>query len=63
MLQEVRWPGNGESDIDGSAILFYRGDVNGQHRNGTGFIVNKKLLRNILKFEAISEKQYFASEN
>lgn len=44
------------SDFDGSAILFYSGDVNRQHRNGTGFIVNKKVTGNISKFEAISDR-------
>ncbi|XP_045496887.1 craniofacial development protein 2-like [Colias croceus] len=55
-LQEVRWPGNGECNIDGKATLFYSGDSNGKHVNGVGFLIDNKVLGNVIKFVAVSDR-------
>ncbi|KAG7301275.1 hypothetical protein JYU34_014191 [Plutella xylostella] len=55
-LQEVRWPGQGECELENGAVLFYSGNSSGHHINGTGFIANKDATKNIIRFDAISER-------
>ncbi|XP_045494840.1 craniofacial development protein 2-like [Colias croceus] len=55
-LQEVRWPGNGECALDDGFMLFYSGNLDGKHINGTGFMVANKNVSSVLRFDAISER-------
>ncbi|CAG4962688.1 unnamed protein product [Colias eurytheme] len=55
-LQEVRWPGKGECNVDNDSVLFYSGSNTGRHTHGTGFLVPTNLLVNVIRFEAISDR-------
>lgn len=55
-LQEVRWPGNGECNVGNDGILFYSGTDNDKHINGVGFMVNRNIAGNILRFDAVSDR-------
>ncbi|XP_013174666.1 PREDICTED: craniofacial development protein 2-like [Papilio xuthus] len=55
-LQEVRWPRQGECNIDNRATLFYSGSDSGHHVNGTGFLIRNSLLGNVLRFVAVSDR-------
>ncbi|XP_061720037.1 craniofacial development protein 2-like [Cydia pomonella] len=55
-LQEVRWLGTGECSVDNEVVLFYCGPDNGQHRKGVGFMVSKKVMGNVIRFDAISDR-------
>ncbi|CAG4947208.1 unnamed protein product [Colias eurytheme] len=55
-LQEVRWPGKGECNVDNDSVLFYSGSNTGRHTHGTGFLVPTNLLENVIRFEAISDR-------
>lgn len=54
-LQEARWPGQGSCHKHGHT-LFYSGDSRGQHILGTAFIVNDKLLCNVLNFYPVNSR-------
>lgn len=54
-LQEVRWPYCGKVNTE-QYTVYYSGTNDGTHRAGVGFALNKKLLRALLNFEAISER-------
>ncbi|XP_045458539.1 craniofacial development protein 2-like [Melitaea cinxia] len=55
-LQEVRWPGRGECNVDNQSVLFYSGGEEGEHKYGTGFMVAKKFMGSVLRFDAISDR-------
>ncbi|KAG7296948.1 hypothetical protein JYU34_019852 [Plutella xylostella] len=55
-LQEVRWPGKGECNVDNGTVLFYSGGDAGQHTKGTGFMVSRTLLGSVIKFDAVSDR-------
>ncbi|CAG4991264.1 unnamed protein product [Colias eurytheme] len=55
-LQEVRWPGNGECQLESGHTLFYSGSDFDRHVNGTGFLVDKHFLPNVIQFKPISDR-------
>lgn len=55
-LQEVRWPGNGECALDSGFTLFYSGSDADKHINGTGFLVDKRALPGIIRFQPVSDR-------
>lgn len=50
-LQEVRWPGKGECNVDKGSVLFYSGGDAGHHTHGTGFMVTRDLMGSVIKFD------------
>lgn len=51
-LQEIRWEGEGRMDVD-EYTLFYGGE-NKRGKNGTGFIVDKKIRERFIEFKRIN---------
>lgn len=46
-ISEMRWPGTGECQVD-DHIVYYAGNVEKNHLQGVGFILNKKLRSTII---------------
>ena len=54
-LQEVRWPGNGATDLSGGR-LYYSGRKDGRHEQGVGFYVRSNLIENVIEFDPITNR-------
>ncbi|CAG9130045.1 unnamed protein product [Plutella xylostella] len=55
-LQEVRWPGKGECNVDSNTVLFYSGSDHGEHMYGTGFMVSRNMIGSVIRFDAVSDR-------
>ncbi|KAK4872591.1 hypothetical protein RN001_014620 [Aquatica leii] len=53
-IQELRWAEEGEINRSNYTIFWSGGKKQG--KNGTGFIVTQKQMKNIIKFEAINDR-------
>ncbi|KAK4874643.1 hypothetical protein RN001_014003 [Aquatica leii] len=53
-IQELRWAEEGEINKSNYTIFWSGGKKQG--KNGTGFIVTQKQMKNIIKFEAINDR-------
>jgi len=53
-LQEIRWAGTGEIRKN-NFVFFWKGEEK-QGRKGTGFMVTKNQIKNVLSFEGINER-------
>ena len=54
-LQEMRWPDQGEVEIDDFTFL-YSGRNDGNHQHGVGLCLSKRARRAMIKFEPIDER-------
>lgn len=54
-LQETRWSGSGQIN-QGDYIFYYSGPTTRTGQAGTGFLIKRKLVANILNFEPISDR-------
>lgn len=54
-LQEVRWPGSGESSVEGDTIL-YSGRQDEQHRQGVGVYLSKRVREALMSVDFINER-------
>lgn len=54
-LQEIRWPGNGNMQIE-NVTVFYSSTNFNRYEKGVGFVVNNTILPCIKKIEAVNER-------
>lgn len=56
-LQEIRWQGSGRIDKKEYTVLYeYNGPERRSGRNGTGFMIGKKVRKSLLSFEPVNDR-------